>query len=764
MPPHFYLKCLGNPELRSPSGDPVKFRTRKPLALLLYLAVEPRHPHRRDRLADLLWPKGSALEGRHSVATALSVLRGKLGAQALETTRDLVRFTFGQLELDLDRLSRGDVLGDEFTPALDVGGFLEDFDIPDAPEFQMWRDQQCARLLPSLREAFIRLMDRCRRTGDFRRIEVLADRLQTLDDLSEDAIRAKMEARALDGDRLGALRLFEQWRLRLSDELGAQPSALIDGMAIRLRRRGWEQTRAVPLPPVFTDRWKGRRFVGRSVQYQALYEVWERTMRSQARHALVLGDSGIGKSTLVERLVTAAGIEGAASTRVQCYELERDIPYTAIGGLVRGLLDRPEIAGTPPEWLAELAALVPDLKARFTGLPPVPETQGETARIRLAEAIHQLLMAVAEEHPVIVVVDDVHLADDVSVAVLHLLMRRTQSQRIMVVLTARPAELSRAPSAARLRENQRGLGLEIIELPPLTPDESAELVEGLAQAAEIEPSLTVRRALVRAAAGIPMVLELLFRDWQTNGERCLALSVGAMTADAIEAGTEGAYRQILDRVVGDLDDVSRAVLNLASILGARLNDLPMYQLVDLSVAQTMAGMARLTELRLLRDGGHALDFRNEVIRAHAYFGVPSPHRTALHGRIADLLLASDGLGESVPGLEIAWHCVRAGRPDECTPYLLRGARQAMEHGAPFETEQALSSALVWLQSRYRHEAMLLLVEALQEQGRWTESRETLAAAQVSADEETREAAFVLAAKARCLEGTDDFEIADLRAL
>jgi hypothetical protein len=39
MPPHFYLKCLGSPELRSPAGDPVKFRTRKPLALLLYLAV-----------------------------------------------------------------------------------------------------------------------------------------------------------------------------------------------------------------------------------------------------------------------------------------------------------------------------------------------------------------------------------------------------------------------------------------------------------------------------------------------------------------------------------------------------------------------------------------------------------------------------------------------------------------------------------------------------------------------------------------------------
>ena len=763
MPPHFYLRCLGIAELRSPSGGPVKFRTRKPLALLFYLAVEPRQPHRRDRLADLLWPKASVLEGRHSVATALSVLRGKLGHEAFEATRDLVRFTFAELDLDLDRLATGDVLGDEFTPALDVGGFLEDFEIADAPEFQLWRDQQRARRFPEIRDAFVRLMDRCRRTGDFRRIETLADRLFALDDLSEDAIRAKMEARAFDGDRLGALRLFEQWRHRLVEELGAQPSAMVDGMAIRLRRRGWEQTRAVPLPPVFTDRWKGRPFVGRTSQYRTLYEVWERTMRSQARHALILGDSGIGKSTLVERLVTAAGLEGAASTRVQCYELERDIPYTALGGLVRGLLDRPEIAGTPPEWLAELAAIAPDLKARFSGLPPVPDTQGETARIRLSEAMHQLVTTIAEEHPVILVVDDVHLADDVSVAVLHLLMRRTQSQRIMVVLTARPAELTRAPSAARLRENQRGLGLEILELPPLTPDESAEVVEGLAQAAEVTPNLTARRALVRAAAGVPMVIELLFRDWQTNGDRCLALSVGAMTADAVSASSETAYQQILDRVMGDLDDGARAVINLASVLGARLNDLPMYQLVDLSVAQTMAGMARLTELRLLRDGGRALDFRNEVIRAHAYFGVPSPLRTALHGRIADVLLENEGRGETVAGLEIAWHCIRAGRPEQSTPHLLTGAQEAMENGAPFEAEQALSSAMEWLQPRHHPHAMILLAEALQEQGRWEESRSLLAARFNATDDAVKEAAFVLAARARCVEGAHDSEILDLES-
>lgn len=716
---------MGAPELRSPAGDSVRFRTRKHLAFLVYLAVEPRTRHRRDRLADLLWPRAGSLEGRHSVATALSVLRGKLGSEAFEASRDHIRFIFSELDLDLDRLSSGDVLGDEFNPTLDMGGFLDDFEIGDAPDFQVWREQQRGRWLPEIRVAFVRLLDLCRRTGDFVRSEFLADRLLALDDLNEEAIRAKMEARAFAGDRLGALRLFEGWRSRLHEEFGAVPSALIDGMAIRLRRRGWEQTGTIPLPPVFTDRWKGRPFVGRGKEYRKLYEVWERTLRSSASNSLVLGDSGIGKSTLVERLVTAAGLEGAVSSRVQCYELERDIPYAAMGGLIRSLLDRPEISGTPAEWLAELCTIAPDLKARFTSLPKAPETEGETARIRLAEAVHQLMMTVAEEHPLILVVDDVHLADDVSVAVLHLLMRRTQSQRIMVVLTARPGELARAPSAARLRENEVGLRLEVFELPPLTREESAEVVDGLARTLGRPPSASVRRALVHSAAGIPMVLELLFRDWQTTGDGCLALSVGAMTANVMAGGSEDAYGRILDRMVADLDDASHAVLNLASILGARLNDLRMYQLVDLSMAQTIAGMSRLTEHRLLGDAGRLLEFRNEMIRAHAYFGVPSPLRTALHGRIASLLLEGEARGETVSGLEIAWHCIRSGQTEASTPYLLRGAREALHKGAPFEAEQGLASAMAWLRGEARMEAMLILAEALQEQARWMESREAL---------------------------------------
>lgn len=725
MPPHPFLRCLGTPELRSPVGEPVRFRTRKHFALLIFLAVEPRRHHRRDRLADLLWPDAPHAEGRHSLATALSVIRGKLGPRSLETTRETVRLVAADLEVDLERLARGDVLGDDLTPALEVAGFLDEFDIGRAPEYMFWRDVMRARLFPQIRSALAALMDRCRRSGDFSRIEGHADRLLALDELNEDGIRAKMEARAFAGDRLSALRIYQTWRDRLARELGATPSQLVDGIALRLRQRGYEAPGTAHIPTVPTDQWRNRVFVGRASQYRVLYERWEETAQGRACHGLVVGESGIGKTTLVERLVTAAGLEGAVSSRVQCYAVEREFPYAAIGTLMRGLLDRPGASATATEWLAELARVVPGMADRYPSLPPAKEGAGESARLRLAEAVYELVTAVADEHPLILVVDDVHLADDVSVAVLHLLMRRVPERRVMVILTARQSELSQAPHAARLLEQQGTLGLALVDLPPLTDDEMNDMITALAQTVEATVPAAVRRALLRASTGVPLLAELLFDDWRIHADECLALAVGAMTVDAQgEVGRE-VYHRIFERVLAGLSSPARAVLNLAAILGDRLNDLSMYELVDLTLAQTLTGMAELAAHRILRDGGREMEFRNELLRNYAYLSVPSPLRRALHGLIADRLLAAKARGERIPGLMLAWHCFRAGRGEGAVPHLLRGAREAIEEGAPYDAEFALRTGLPNVGKSERPAAVLIMAESLQEQGRWTDSLKAL---------------------------------------
>jgi DNA-binding SARP family transcriptional activator/tetratricopeptide (TPR) repeat protein/type II secretory pathway predicted ATPase ExeA len=747
MEPQRYLRCLGQPALFAATGDPIRFRTRKHLALLVYIAVEARS-HRRDRLAELLWPRVSPSEARHSLATALSTLRPRLGLDGLESSRDHVRLLPGRVVLDLERLQAGDVLGSEVTGPLEVAAFLDGFDITDSSEFTHWKDRQQARLLPVIKDALLILIDRCRRTGDTRQIEQLADRMLALDELSEEAIRAKMEARAFAGDRLTALEIFEQWKIKLAEELQAAPSDLVEGMAVRLRRRGWERTTLTNIPNVPTDQWRGRPFIGRTAEYRVLYDLWEGVRKGVPGHALVLGDSGVGKTTLVQRLTTAAGLEGAAISRVQCYDVEREIPYSTLSSLILGLLDRPGVSATSPEALAELARTVPAVRQRFPNIPPSSDSQGEAARIRLTEAFHEMLTALAEEHPVILVVDDLHLADDVSLAVLHLIVRRAVGQSIMVVLVARPGELSQSSQAVRLREGSASLAREV-ELPPLNDDQGREMLGTLIAPDEPQPSIPTQRALLRAAAGYPMVLELLVQDWKESGDQSLALSVNAMTASFGDEGpAKSSYRQILERITRSLNPTTQSILNLAAILGHRLNDLSMYAIVDLSTGQTMSGMAELVNRRVLRDGAQGLEFVNELVRAAAYVAVPPTLRRVLHGNIADRFIQQHGAGRDDLGLEIAWHCTRAGRTAEATPHLLHGARRAIQSGAPNEAERGLATALPNLEGTNRIEALLLLAEALQEQSRWEESLSSLDQIGQREESTSTELAFVLRTRAR----------------
>ncbi len=722
-----YLRCLGQPTLLSPLGEPIRFRTKKHLALVVYLAVEARQPHRRDRLAELFWPNVPTPEARHSLATALSILRPRLGPGGIDSSRDHVRLTPGRLDLDLDRLLSGEILGNAVEKPLEIGGFLEGFEIADSGEFTLWKDREQARLLPKIMSAFTLLIDNCRRHGDTRQIDYLAGRMLLLDELCEDAIRARMESLTFAGDRLAALRIYEDWRDKLAHELHAAPSEQLESMAASLRARGWERTPLSEIPETPFDQRRGRAFIGRASEYRILYEAWENVRNHRPGHIMVLGDSGIGKTTIVDRLTTAASLEGAVISRVQCYDLEKDIPYAAVAGLVSGLLSRPEVMGTPPEALAGLARSVPQVRQKFPSLPEAREVQGETARIELTESFQQLLEALTEEIAVVLVVDDFHFADDASLAVLHLLVRRVSGQPIMVILIARPGELAPGGQAARLREANSRLEIRELELLPLSEEGSSELITCLAAAGGVELTPSVRRMLVEAAGGFPMVLELLLQDWRTHGDKALSLALEAMTTELGSGPAHiAAYRQLLNSILKTVDPVTRNVLQLASLLGRRLNDLGMYGLVNLSLGQTMSGLAQLAELRVLRDDARGLEFINELIRAQVYASVPSSVRKALHGAVADRLLANDPLMPLASGLEVAWHCVRAGRQSEAVPHLMRGAKQAMRQGAPHVAERALESALPSLEGIERSEAYLLLIESLQEQGRWRESLDRLA--------------------------------------
>lgn len=738
----FLLRCLGRPALIGPDGTVVRIRVKKHLGLLSYLALEPREPHRRDFLTELLWPRAPTSEGRHSLATGISVLRGILGPGAIESGRDVVRLACGWLVTDVGRLERGEVLGDQFNPPIVLGELLQDLDLPDAPSFDHWRDRLRARWRPSIQSALLRLIDSARRSGDWRPMDRLADQLLALEDLNEQGIRAKMEAAAISGDRVGALKVYEDWAAKLHRELSALPSPVMRRFANQLRQ-GDSLHSPGPLPhsremPVLP-------LVGRHREYHALYSAWESTLDRRPRHALVRGDNGVGKSSLVDRVLAAAKLEGAAIARARCYSLEQEIPYAVAAALLRGLLDQPGAAATPPEALADLTQIVPAIKERYACLPSTVPAQGESARLRITEAVYQLIIAVAEEQPVVLAIDDFHLADDASLAVLHLVLRRLEDERVMMVFAGLVGESARSPHATMLLEATDSLNVGLLDIHPLGEEASEAALDILL--GDTHPHTSVRRAMIRAARGYPLALTLLAHDWLERRSPASALQLEEMTPELTTCGPQRDYEPLIERVIQRMEPSCRPVLDLAAVLGARMNDLRFYTLLGLSSAQAVGALGILADHGVLRDTGAGLEFVNDVIRTRLYLRLSRAVRRQLHALIADDLLSRGRGMEGINDLELAWHLVRSGRHPEAAAYLLKGARYAIDHGAPWEAERALSTSDGTLGGEDATAGHLLLAEALFEQGREGESRRVALKVDRSGPRWTREVARAMAVAA-----------------
>ena len=343
MPPHLHLISLGAPLLLTEAGEQVRFRTRKHFALLIRLAVEAGRKLSRDYLMDLLWPGVATPRARHSLAQALTVLKEKVGREHVLVQRTSVALAPDAVHADVTRLDASDTTI--------RGQFLEGFDVPGAVQFEQWKEEWRAKLMPRIRDCLVRQMDAGRRIGDFETVEKHAQILLELDPLSEDGVRGVMEARAWVGDRGNALKVYNRFEARLVEELGAKPSADLERIANLLREGRGAVSRPASSGQVSERcerRFEAETLIGREREFASLYDAWLRVRRREPQIVVLLGDPGVGKTTLTNAFVSTCQMEGASIARAQAYEAERELPFGVLAELIKQLtLQRAIGARTP---------------------------------------------------------------------------------------------------------------------------------------------------------------------------------------------------------------------------------------------------------------------------------------------------------------------------------------------------------------------------------------------------------------------------------
>ncbi len=239
------------------------FVSDKARALLAYLAVEADRPHRRERLAGLLWPDYPDTDARGSLRTALNNLRGVIGDR--EADPKYLDVTWQEIQFNRDSDSWVDVLafGDRLaasqaSPGTDPqvivqleeavgwyqGDFLEGFAPADCQPFEEWALTEQEALRRRAWEALERLVAWYEERGEFQRALPYARRQVDLDPLQESAHRHVMRLLALGGERAAALRHYEVCCEVLQAEIGVEP----DEKTARLH----EQVRSGVLVPSAT--------------------------------------------------------------------------------------------------------------------------------------------------------------------------------------------------------------------------------------------------------------------------------------------------------------------------------------------------------------------------------------------------------------------------------------------------------------------------------------------------------------------------------
>jgi DNA-binding SARP family transcriptional activator/tetratricopeptide (TPR) repeat protein len=697
------LTLLGGFDALLAAGESVSLPTKKAQALLAYLGLRSGQTHQRDKLAALLWGERSDAQARDGLRHVLVALRKALPdvkPPSLLADGKTLALNPAVVEVDVPtferRVAEGTPEALEHAAELYRGDLLLGFTVSE-PLFEEWLLAERERLRELALEALARLLAHQTRTGATERAIQTAVRLLGLDPLQETGHRTLMRLYVQLGRRGSALKQYQVCVAILQRELGIEPEEetkqLYQGI---LRRRPareatpepmasqvWLPVAAVRRPPatLATD----IPFIGRDEEMARLGRLLTDAVSGHGQVVALVGEAGVGKSRLVAELAAEAPMVSGRVLMGRGHESEQILPFGPwVDALQTGrVLEN----GT---WLEVLPLAVRRELGRL--LPELWPRDGESAAppdyLKLFEGMGLLLRHVADRQPTVLILEDLHWADEMSVRLLAFIGRRLQTWRLLLLVTARDEDLIDARMLQRtLDELEREPHVATVTLGPLSRSDTLDLVQ----------------ALARPGRDDAAVARLSEQVWRTSGGNPFVV-IEAMRAAAQEALSPGLevlslperVRDIVGRQIDRLDERSRELVALASVVGREFEFGLLQHISGLGEEEVARGVEDLTRRRVLHSVGERLDFTHDRVREVAYSRILAPRRKVLHRRVAEALAALHAASLESHHLALGLHYVEGEVWDKAVVHLRRAGARAVEHSANREAVACFEQALAVL--------------------------------------------------------------------
>jgi len=477
------------------------------------------------------------------------------------------------------------------------------------------------------------------------------------------------------------------------------------------------------LPALDTVPRSARPLVGRHGELHRLRQCFERAALGESVVVTVEGESGIGKTSLLERFAHEIETGGRGFVlRSRCH-LREEVTFKAVDALVDELsrllvdLDAAELQALMPAGVGALLRVFPVLARvpfRLSEVDHFLKAEPLELRRQAFQALRELLGAVAGRQHLVLWIDDYQWSDPDSALLLRDLLRGPGAPAALWLLAVRSGDPTSKhwTQALDAVEHRR---LARVRLGPLGRQEVQSLAWALASEASLPPTLLA--AVEREAGGSPFLVEELVRHRQS----AVALDGEPLTLPGIVAA----------RVAGLASSARRILETVAIASGPLARDVA---LEAADAAGDPGAVAELERLHLVRpglsDGRATLEPHHARIREAVEAALSDARRRARHGGLADVLSRRP----DADPLVLHVHCLGAGRKTEAAAHARRAAARAASQLAFEQAASLYARALELMPDAERaHDLQRGLGEALANAGRGREAAEVFTGAIAAAE-------------------------------
>jgi DNA-binding CsgD family transcriptional regulator/tetratricopeptide (TPR) repeat protein len=405
-------------------------------------------------------------------------------------------------------------------------------------------------------------------------------------------------------------------------------------------------------------------FVGRASELEQLEDALEAATSRRGRVVIVAGEAGVGKTRLLTEFEARARTHGARVLEGACLDLGAGaLPYGPFVEVLRELVRSTEAARLPAllgPARAEITRLVPELAGRSAELRPAGEFDA-SAQSRLFELTLGILERVADEAPLVLMIEDVQWADRASLDLLAFLARGLEDNAVLIVVTVRTDDLgSHSGVLSALAELERDEGVSRIDLLPFGRDDLAVQLSELTGSA---PAPEVVDRVLQRSDGNPFFVEEL-------------VAAGFHRGDELPPR----LRDVLAARLSGLPVPSLRMLRAAAVAGRRIDDGLICAALGLEPADLADGLRPAVAAGLLSRApaaGGRFQFRHALLQEFIAEELFPTERTAMHAAFAGALETRRDKGDgSVVAADLARHWDASGDAAKALVATIAAAQEA----------------------------------------------------------------------------------------